>query len=186
MLADAGLEVVAASPVRVDGRTVAVLLAARHARRRVDALDREALELAAQAGSALANTRQFTDQRALTEELAETSRRDPLTGLGNRRHAAGLLSDLRPGDGVLLFDLDQFKQVNDSDGHAAGEASVDVAERLNQGWRATSPRTTVSTGVAVHQPGDDPAATLARADAALYQAKRTGRDRVHANLVPSA
>jgi diguanylate cyclase (GGDEF)-like protein len=221
VLANAGLQV--ASPVRVDGRVVAVLVAAGHADRGVDELDREALELlAAQAGSALANARRFTDQRALAQELAEISRRDPLTGLGNRRHAANLLAGLQPGDGVLLFDLDQFKQVNDSDGHAAGdavlcqfgryltrelrgqdttaryggeeflvvlhqagEASVDVAERLNQGWRATNPRTTVSIGVAVHRRGEDPSATLARADAALYQAKRTGRDRVRANLAPA-
>ncbi len=223
VLADAGLQVVAASPVRVDGRTVAVLIAGSRRNRGVDELDREALELlAAQAGSALANARRFIDQRALAQELAETSRRDPLTGLGNRRHAANLLSGLQPGDGVLLFDLDQFKQVNDSDGHAAGDMvlcqfadylrralrgqdtaaryggeeflvvlaqaganSVDVAQRLNAGWRATSPRTTVSIGVAVHRPGEDPSATLARADAALYQAKRTGRDRVQANLAPA-
>jgi diguanylate cyclase (GGDEF)-like protein len=222
VLAGAGLPVVAASPVRVDGRTVAVLVAAGHADLALDELDREALELlAAQAGSALANARRFSAQQALAQELAETSRRDPLTGLGNRRHAAALLSGLKPGDGVLLFDLDRFKQVNDRDGHAAGDtvlcqfaryltqelrgqdtaryggeeflvvldqaglASVNVAERLNQGWRATNPRTTVSVGVAVHRHGEDPSTTLARADAALYQAKRTGRDRVQANLTPT-
>ncbi len=45
-----------------------------------------------------------------------------MTGLGNCRHAASRLSGLQPGDGVLLFDLDQFKQVKDRDGHAAGDA----------------------------------------------------------------
>jgi Diguanylate cyclase, GGDEF domain len=62
--------------------------------------------------------------------------------------------------------------------HQAGDASPQVAERLNRGWRASSPRTTLSIGVAVRGAGDDPADTLARADAALYRAKRTGRDRV--------
>jgi diguanylate cyclase (GGDEF)-like protein len=160
--------------------------------------------------------RRDADRRS--QELTVTSRRDPLTGLGNRLHAADLLSGLQPGDGVLLLDLDRFKQVNDNDGHAAGDAvlrrlgeyllaalrdqdtaryggeeflvvlhqaadsSSQVAERLNRGWRASNPRTTLSIGVAVHGAGDDPAETLARADAALYHAKRTGRDRVCASV----
>ena len=40
------------------------------------------------------------------------------------------------------------------------------------------PRTTYSAGVAVHGPETKPSLTLARADAALYAAKRMGRDRV--------
>lgn len=37
---------------------------------------------------------------------------------------------------------------------------------------------TISIGLAVHRPGDSPQETLRRADAALYQAKHQGRDRV--------
>ena len=53
-----------------------------------------------------------------------------------------------------------------------------ATERLLEGWRELRPLTTFSAGVAVHRGGRSPAATLGRADAALYRAKRTGRDRV--------
>ena len=39
-------------------------------------------------------------------------------------------------------------------------------------------RVTVSAGVALMQPGDDPASWIARADCALYKSKQSGRDRV--------
>ncbi|MEV5695482.1 GGDEF domain-containing protein [Micromonospora globbae] len=61
---------------------------------------------------------------------------DPLTGLPNRRAfyrlAAALLADVgrRPLIAVVL-DLDDFKQVNDRYGHAAGDhVLISVAERL--------------------------------------------------------
>ena len=53
-----------------------------------------------------------------------------------------------------------------------------VAERLLHGWRDRSPMTTFSAGVAVHEVGESQSATIAKADAALYAAKRLGRDRV--------
>ncbi|MFM7273390.1 MAG: GGDEF domain-containing protein, partial [Gammaproteobacteria bacterium] len=64
----------------------------------------------------------------LRSELAraeELSRVDPLTGIGNRRHveeAAARL--LLPGASValLLLDVDHFKRVNDTWGHAVGDA----------------------------------------------------------------
>ena len=51
-----------------------------------------------------------------------------------------------------------------------------VVERLLESWRASGPETTFSAGIAEHRCGDV-AATLARADEALYEAKRSGRDR---------
>jgi hypothetical protein len=51
-----------------------------------------------------------------------------------------------------------------------------VREEMRQG--ADQIKIMMSGGVASLQPGDDAAALIARADAALYQAKQTGRDRV--------
>lgn len=70
---------------------------------------------AAQAGNAL-------EQLRVIESLSKDARRDELTGLGNRRHALDLLESLQAGDAVVLVDLDHFKQVNDTDGHAAGDS----------------------------------------------------------------
>ncbi|MFI1465643.1 GGDEF domain-containing protein [Streptomyces wuyuanensis] len=62
-----------------------------------------------------------------------TARRDPLTGLRTRegftRRAAVLLKD--PRAVVVLADVDRFKQINDTYGHAAGDALLKAtAERL--------------------------------------------------------
>jgi diguanylate cyclase (GGDEF)-like protein len=57
-------------------------------------------------------------------------------------------------------------------------SAIAVAERLLHGWRDRTPITTFSAGVAVHNPVDSQATTIANADAALYVAKRLGRDRV--------
>jgi diguanylate cyclase (GGDEF)-like protein/PAS domain S-box-containing protein len=73
-----------------------------------------------------------------TEQLERAARRDPLTGLANRR---ALFDALESGDahGALLFcDLDHFKPINDALGHAAGdEALRQIARRLEQAVRAT-------------------------------------------------
>ncbi len=69
-------------------------------------------------------------------QLLEASERDPLTGLANRRHLQRVMrhqqSEVRALQGaVLLIDIDHFKQINDSHGHATGDAVlVEVAERL--------------------------------------------------------
>jgi diguanylate cyclase (GGDEF)-like protein len=86
----------------------------------------------------------ITHRRALTAELVHKATHDPLTGLPNR----GLLSDRlsqalarisRGGEVVALaIDLDGFKSVNDTYGHAAGdEVLVEVANRLHASVRAS-------------------------------------------------
>ncbi|MGW2066362.1 GGDEF domain-containing protein [Streptomyces sp. NPDC001937] len=69
----------------------------------------------------------------LTHRLA-TARRDPLTGLRTRAGWTALAERVirRHRDAVvLLLDLDDFKNLNDSHGHAAGDfALVATAERL--------------------------------------------------------
>jgi diguanylate cyclase (GGDEF)-like protein len=65
----------------------------------------------------------------LRAELAEQAVRDVLTGLHNRRHLTRVLADevtraQETGEplSVVLLDVDHFKQVNDTYGHAAGDA----------------------------------------------------------------
>lgn len=77
-------------------------------------------------------------QAALQAQLLEASRTDPLTGLSNRRHMRELLDGPRrapaqgpPALGLLLIDVDNFKQINDAHGHDAGDAVlVGLAQRL--------------------------------------------------------
>ncbi|WP_432544673.1 putative bifunctional diguanylate cyclase/phosphodiesterase [Kineococcus sp. SYSU DK002] len=69
------------------------------------------------------------------QALAHAALHDALTGLPNRAHLLtvldGLLADRTRPVGVLFCDLDRFKAVNDSLGHAAGDALlVAVAGRL--------------------------------------------------------
>ncbi|MGK2957663.1 MAG: diguanylate cyclase [Acidimicrobiales bacterium] len=57
--------------------------------------------------------------------LLDQSLRDELTGVGNRRHAMALLGRVGPNDGVVVLDLDHFKEVNDSFGHDRGDGLLE-------------------------------------------------------------
>ncbi|MGW1626892.1 GGDEF domain-containing protein [Streptomyces sp. NPDC002172] len=69
----------------------------------------------------------------LTRRLAD-ARRDPLTGLPTRAGWTARAEHLirrHPNAAVLLVDLDHFKNLNDTHGHAAGDvALVATADRL--------------------------------------------------------
>jgi diguanylate cyclase (GGDEF)-like protein len=60
-------------------------------------------------------------QEVATAALAAAMVTDELTGLGNRRKGDQLLESLCDGDALLLIDLDRFKTVNDTFGHAEGD-----------------------------------------------------------------
>lgn len=158
---------------------------------------------------------------------------DPLTGLANRRAAYtaidGLLRQAQDGvpGSVILLDIDNFKQVNDTYGHPVGDqvlgqvaqflrehlraqdtpvrwggeefmlilpgTSLDgaqvMAERLRQAIQVQPlPGTrgvTASFGLTGWQPGDDLGRLTARADHALYEAKKGGRNQVIVHTGPS-
>jgi diguanylate cyclase (GGDEF)-like protein/PAS domain S-box-containing protein len=89
-------------------------------------------------GGIVINGRDVTERVEAEDRLAHLARHDPLTGLPNR---AALLDDLaramargeraETSVAVLFVDLDGFKIVNDSLGHAAGdEVLVAVADRI--------------------------------------------------------
>ena len=82
--------------------------------------------------------------RERAAEAAAHAERDPLTGLGNRRHLQRRCAELLPSaqlDGRPLalahVDIDHFKAINDSHGHAAGDrVLVAVAQLLRDNTRA--------------------------------------------------
>jgi diguanylate cyclase (GGDEF)-like protein/PAS domain S-box-containing protein len=90
--------------------------------------------------------RDVTDQRQLEEQLRRQALEDPLTGLANRAllrdrldHAVTRSQRRNDGTSVAVFfmDLDDFKGVNDTLGHAAGDAVLAaVGERIKGAVRA--------------------------------------------------
>ncbi len=71
-----------------------------------------------------------------TQVLRDASMHDALTGVGNRRQADALLAQTKPGDALILLDLDHFKAVNDQWGHAKGdEVLVSLASYLDRSLR---------------------------------------------------
>ncbi|MBO3741547.1 sensor domain-containing diguanylate cyclase [Actinoplanes flavus] len=84
-------------------------------------------------GGVVCNARDVTESRELHERLRYQAGHDELTGLANRRQFTAAVTE-RSGDAaVLLIDLDGFKQINDTYGHAAGDAVLrHVADRLRE------------------------------------------------------
>ena len=91
--------------------------------------------LAAHATVSLLKARAIETLRDVAEERRLEAMHDPLTGLPNRRaFTEAMEAALQRGDGgaVLLLDLDDFKDVNDTLGHTAGDALLRVtAARLD-------------------------------------------------------
>jgi diguanylate cyclase (GGDEF)-like protein/PAS domain S-box-containing protein len=172
----------------------------------------------------------ITARKQAEEALVHESLHDPLTGLANRTllhdridHALAASTRSHRPIGLVYIDLDGFKQVNDSDGHAAGdEVLIQIADRLRllvrpadtvgrlagdefvlvcvdiadldgvrsvasrvlEGLRAPfhcstgTHRLTASIGLATSEDNRGTDQLLAAADAAMYTAKRTGKDRI--------
>jgi diguanylate cyclase (GGDEF)-like protein len=91
------------------------------------------------------NGRDVSERKAFEEQLEHQAFHDPVTGLPNRalfvervRHAAARTLRDAGGLAVLFLDLDDFKTINDSLGHAAGDSVLlEVAKRLAASIRAS-------------------------------------------------
>lgn len=89
-------------------------------------------------GGLVLTTRDVTERRSLEAQLRHQALHDPMTGLPNRalfadRLEHALARAARDGKplAALMIDLDEFKTINDGQGHAAGDAVLTaVAGRL--------------------------------------------------------
>jgi diguanylate cyclase (GGDEF)-like protein/PAS domain S-box-containing protein len=188
----------------------------------------------AQSGRYLMVVRDITERHHSAEELRQALTSDFLTGLLNRRTFLEradreLQRALRHGSRstIAMVDADLFKTVNDTYGHAAGDAALraiagvlqaemrkddfvgriggeefavmmldtlpEVAENISERLRAgvaalrlehqgRSIALTISIGIATDS-GSGLRQMLIDADAALYEAKRSGRNRVCSNAL---
>jgi diguanylate cyclase (GGDEF)-like protein/PAS domain S-box-containing protein len=95
-------------------------------------------------GGIVLNGRDVSERKAFEDQLAHQAFHDPVTNLANRalfvervRHAVARTNRDGTGLAVIFLDLDDFKTINDSLGHAAGDqVLVDVAKRLDDCIRA--------------------------------------------------
>ncbi|TML69618.1 MAG: EAL domain-containing protein [Actinobacteria bacterium] len=91
------------------------------------------------------NSRDVSEQKAFEDQLAHQAFHDPVTGLANRalfadrvQHALTRMQRGGLSVAVVFIDLDDFKTVNDSLGHAAGDFVLqEVAARLGTTVRPT-------------------------------------------------
>lgn len=70
------------------------------------------------------------------DALTDETRRDALTGIGNRRHGDEVLRSLRPLDLVVVIDLDDLRGINAARGHQGGDEAIrSVATYLSEAVR---------------------------------------------------
>ncbi|HEY8720456.1 EAL domain-containing protein [Pengzhenrongella sp.] len=127
--------------------------------------------------------RDVSERRALEVQLKHQAFHDALTGLPNRAlfsdradHALARTSRLGSVVAMLMLDLDDFKIVNDTRGHAAGdELLVHVATRL---------RSIVRAGATVSRFGGDEFAVLVEDLTDVSQAEAFAERALHAFATP--
>jgi diguanylate cyclase (GGDEF)-like protein/PAS domain S-box-containing protein len=177
----------------------------------------------------VATSRIVDAQVAAERELEHRVRTDELTQLLSRKEVLHRIEVLngahrRTGEelAVLFCDIDRFKQINDTNGHAAGDEVLRVmADRLRETLRSSDDlaarlggdellvvlhgvqdlanalaiaeklraaaaepiptpdgpvHATLSIGVTLARPGETTDSIVARADAAMYRAKQSGRN----------
>lgn len=166
---------------------------------------------------------QMTDLSSRLEEAEHAARKDPLTGLANRRKLAEFLSSLSDDINIsfVMIDIDHFKKINDRYGHDAGDDILsELANVLNNSTRSSDmvarlggeefciilPEAdikqagvlaanlcqavslhrfvggthhidvNISLGVSQKKDDETSATSIKRADQALYQSKKDGRN----------
>ena len=72
----------------------------------------------------LENYLEALKQRSLAQQFYNDSVQDPLTGVYNRKILPAIEAGLHDEYSVLLFDLDDFKRINDTLGHGAGDLAL--------------------------------------------------------------
>ena len=175
VLREAGANAVIVIPLDSAGERHGLLLVADRANHRIDTEKAELLELLA--GQAAGSLR----MAAAVTELRERAARDPLTGLGHAagddvlRSVAGVLRAVSPTHGrAFRIGGDEFAVLFECSGEAGAWA---VGWDLQAQARARL-GTTMSIGLAIAVPSETDEQLVARADAALYEVKRRGRDGV--------
>jgi diguanylate cyclase (GGDEF)-like protein/PAS domain S-box-containing protein len=91
------------------------------------------------------NARDISERKTFEEQLAHQAFHDPVTNLANRalfvERVSHAISRARREEhqlGVMFLDIDDFKTINDSLGHGAGDAAlIDVAKRLSNSIRSS-------------------------------------------------
>jgi diguanylate cyclase (GGDEF)-like protein len=92
--------------------------------------------------TSLLNAYLYDDARTEAAKQAYDASHDPLTGLANRTLLNSVITEaMAAADGttaLLLLDLDHFKEINDTLGHAAGDlVLIEVAHRLRRAVRGS-------------------------------------------------
>jgi diguanylate cyclase (GGDEF)-like protein len=215
VLRESGANAIIVLPMNSASERYGLLLLADRGNLRITTEQAELLELlATQAAGSLR-------MAAAVLELRERAARDPLTGLGHHATFYAELPVARETTpvgrrcAVVMIDVDGFKAINDTRGHAAGDdvlravagllrsvapmhgrafriggdefamvfQCASEVEAREVGWNLQAQArgrlgTTLSIGLALAGESEDDELLVARADAALYEVKRRGRDGV--------
>lgn len=96
--------------------------------------ERAILDVFGNATGVLRIYRDVTNERKLEQRVIAAARTDYLTGLYNRRYFYEHVEEHRGNQPVTLitFDLDDFKNINDRYGHAAGDAALGMTAKMLQ------------------------------------------------------